>query len=114
MCMCRTTTKQYAACKSDYQGESNQYGKDTLAIEKSTHKKHLLKVCLLLRHVPLLYVLALQSVRIYWHTALKHQTAGEIPIKTDTKIYRLILLPMGQRGPSLYYILRDNMKVYME
>jgi len=29
----------------------------------------------------------------------EHQTAGEIPIKTDTKIYRLNLPPMGQRGP---------------
>src|SRR2546430_2141799 len=39
MRMCRTTTEHYAACKGDYQGESNQYRKDALAIYKSTHKK---------------------------------------------------------------------------
>src|SRR6266581_3557704 len=86
MRMCRTTAQYYAACKSDHQGESNQYRKDTLTIDKSTHKKHLLQcVCLLLCHMPSSRAFALHSVRIYWTTALKHTAAREIPIKTEIR-----------------------------
>src|SRR5258708_23955635 len=76
MCRCYTTTQENAACKSSYQGKSNQYRNDAPAINKSTHKKLLLQsVCLLLRRLPLPCTLALQSIR-YWIIVLKTPDAG--------------------------------------